>query len=59
MPDTNGLRVIFSVCGELVPQPFPAVTLIVPGAIAAEIVTKIEVVPCPETIVIPGGVVHV
>jgi len=43
---------------ELVPQLFPAVTLILPFCPAEPVVTVIEVVPVPEVIVQPVGTVQ-
>ncbi len=49
--------VSISVLGPLVPQEKVAVTEILPEVLPA--VKLIEVVPCPELIIDPGGTAHV
>jgi hypothetical protein len=61
-PEVSGFLVIERLRVALVPQALPAVTVIVDGNIAGEILTVIAVVPCPESIamaVIPVGTTHV
>ena len=53
------ITVTARVWGVLVPQVFPAVTVILPFCPAAPVVTVIELVPAPPVIVHPVGTVHV
>ena len=46
-------------CAALVPQLFPAVTVILPFCPAAPAVTVIDAVPAPAVIDQPAGTVHV
>ena len=52
-----GLTNTAFVCAVLVPQEFPAVTVMLPPAVPD--VTVIEMVPCPPVIAHPAGTAHV
>ena len=52
------MTVTARVRAALVPQEFPAVTLMFPFAPVPPVVTEIDVVPLPELIVHPAGTVQ-
>ena len=55
----TGLTVTAKLLAELVPQLFPAVTVMFPFCPAVPVVTVMEVVPAPAVIDQPAGTVHV
>ena len=59
-PEVNASKTVTDkVLAVLVPQVFPAVTVIFPFCPAEPVVKLILVVPCPPVIVHPVGTVHV